>query len=188
MSTEPPETPELPSIAFDVDELGLLAIRAKAVIYDGPNDPELEKAFDDLAHQLIVVQALIIRANVLHSPAPPPGDHVDASETPEAIAAEVEEEEPVEGPPEPPENVVFKVRPKSAERWCSMCGTRQWKSPGGWVCDHGHGGAGRVHIPACPECTKPMEPQIDKETGSLLALRCECGAYQPFSEIADPDG
>lgn len=175
---------------MDVAELGALALRAQAEVaqlqLDDSRDFDLEYAYEDLARQLIIVQALEIRRDALNMPAPPPDDHVVASETPEAIAAESEEEEPVEEPPEPPAPAAFKVRPKSAERWCSDCGLRQWKSPGGWVCENGHGGASRVYMPTCLPCFQPMFPVVDDEDGSLIAVSCKCGASQAFAEIADP--
>ncbi len=189
--TEPsPSAPDLATPTFDVEELGLLALRAKAeatrialTLADGV----LERAYNDLSHQLVVLQALEIRAHAFDMPAPAPHDHVDVSETPEAIAAEAEEGEPSEEPSEAEEVVPFRVRPKSSVRWCSICGHKQWKSPSGWSCDgEGHGGVSDVFIPHC--CEKPMKPVTDRDDKDrLVKVRCAgCQKTLRFDEIADP--
>lgn len=189
--TEPtPSAPGLAAPAFDVEELGLLAIRAQGEasrVAIMVNDGVLERAYSDLAHQLIVLQALEIRSHAFDLPPPPPHDHVDASDTPEAIAAEAGEGEPSEEPTEPEEVVPFRVRPKSSTRWCSMCGYRQWKCPSGWTCEgEGHGGVSNVFIPHC--CDKPMDPVTDRDDKDrLVKVHCPtCKKTLRFDEIADP--
>jgi len=42
---------------------------------------------------------------------------------------------------------VFRVRPKSARRRCSICEQPQWKGGSGWVCKNGHEGAPPLEDP-----------------------------------------
>jgi len=172
---------------FSLSELEGLRMRAELEarrLAENVDVPNLEWAYLDLARQLDIIHAMEIRRGELEQPIAVPHVHVDASETPEAIAAGSEEGEPVEEPLDTA-SVTFKIKQKKSTRFCEVCGGVQWKSDSGWVCTRGDGGAGSVTIPFC--CDRRMTPATDEETGDLLSVSCgECAATFSFAEIADP--
>lgn len=91
-------------------------------------NPRLSRLLDQLADLATATAALA--SGPMRVPQPiSDSDGFAFDQTPEAA--------PVE-----PEKITFKVKPKSTKpRLCSVCQRPQVFTPGGWVCENGHGGA-----------------------------------------------
>lgn len=113
----------------------------------------LSTAFTDLAVMLDRAHALVLR-------------EMPAKQLIEQLRTALEEAEGTSGEDEPPpssqraskalhalsegprdrevramEEPAFSIAPRGQIRHCSVCGERQFKKAGGWVCKNGHGGA-----------------------------------------------
>lgn len=86
------------------------------------------------------------RGEMPEEPVEPPSSPPEAPEEPEA-GEDTPEAEDVSRSPlaevdrKLAEGPVFRVRPRSSTRRCSVCGEPQWKRASGWVCNRGHEGA-----------------------------------------------
>lgn len=86
------------------------------------------------------------RGKMPEEPVEAPSSPPEAPEEPEA-GEDIPEAEDVSRSPlaevdrKLAEGPVFRVRPRSSTRRCSVCGEPQWKRASGWVCNRGHEGA-----------------------------------------------
>lgn len=94
-------------------------------------NPRLSRLLDQLADLATATAALA--SGPMRVPQPIQDSDGFAFDTPADEA---------DAPPVDESKLAFKVRPKSAKkRICSVCNQPQFQSPGGWVCENGHGGA-----------------------------------------------
>lgn len=123
------------------DELDGLVKRALvSALVAEPTNPMLARAYRQLADLADALHALELRERKLIRPDMPDVPIHPSGFTPEELEAEHEKLQTELQPivPSPP----FRIRPKGQpERLCSICREPQWKTPGGWTCSNGHGGA-----------------------------------------------
>lgn len=123
---------------FSQAELKALAYRAGAeALRLSVTSPRLARAFERLSGAADAAHAIDLRENGPERRQAAPEDEDDAEDTEEPTEVPESQEVPLIADPG------FAVRPRGSQRICSVpgCGKKQWRSPSGWVCDNGHGGA-----------------------------------------------
>jgi hypothetical protein len=122
---------------FSLRELEALAYRAGvAGMRFAHASPSLARAYGRLAEAADALHAVELRER-----GPEASSEASDDDPPEDL--ELGSGEPSEDKDGVPVPAHFKIRPKGVKRTCGApgCGLPQWKSPGGWTCDNGHGGA-----------------------------------------------